>query len=78
MLVKRKKLDLSTLADIENGAAGAEQNAVNIEDIMSALVEVGEIVAAQDDTIVELAGLIEDQKEVEKWQKSTITASKLA
>lgn len=60
MLVKRKKLDLSILADIENGAAGAEQNTVNIEDIMSALVEVGEIVAAQDDALVELAELIEE------------------
>lgn len=59
-LLKRKKLDLSTLADIENGAAGAEQNTVNIKDIMSALVEVGEIVAAQDDALVELAELIEE------------------
>lgn len=60
MLVKRKKIDLPTLADIENAVAGAEQNAVNIEDIMSALVEVGEIVAAQDDALVELAELIEE------------------
>lgn len=60
MLLKRKKIDLSTMADIENAVAGAEQNAVNIEDIMSALVEVGEIVAAQDDALVELAELIEE------------------
>ena len=75
MLLKRKKIDLPTLADIENAVAGTEQNAVSIDDIMTALVEVGEIVAEQDDTI---AKLTEDQKEVEKWQKSTITASKLA
>ena len=75
MLLKRKKIDLPTMADIENAVAGTEQNAVSIDDIMTALVEVGEIVAEQDDTITKLA---EDQKEVEKWQKSTITASKLA
>jgi hypothetical protein len=75
MLLKRKKIDLPTMADIENAVAGTEQNAVSIDDIMTALVEVGEIVAEQDDTI---AKLTEDQKEVGKWQKSTITASKLA
>ena len=75
MLLKRKKIDLPTMADIENAVAGTEQNAVSIDDIMTALVEVGEIVAEQDDTITKLA---EDQKEVGKWQKSTITASKLA
>ena len=75
MLLKRKKIDLPTMADIENAVAGTEQNAVSIDDIMTALVEVGEIVAEQDDTI---AKLTKDQKEVGKWQKSTITASKLA
>jgi len=75
MLLKRKKIDLPTMADIENAVAGTEQNTVSIDDIMTALVEVGEIVAEQDDTI---AKLTEDQKEVGKWQKSTITASKLA
>ena len=75
MLLKRKKIDLPTLADIENAVAGTEQNAISIDDIMTALVEVGEIVAEQDDTITKLA---EAQKEVKTWQKSTITASKLA
>lgn len=75
MLLKRKKIDLPTMADIENAVAGTEQNAVSIDDIMTALVEVGEIVAEQDDTI---AKLTEDQKGVGKWQKSTLTESKLA
>ena len=75
MLLKRKKIDLPTMADIENAVAGTEQNAVSIDDIMTALVEVGEIVAEQDDIITKLA---EDQKEVGKWQKSNIPASKLA
>lgn len=75
MLLKRKKIDLPTLADIENAVAGTEQNAVSIDDIMTALVEVGEIVAEQDDAITRLA---KAQKGKETWQKSTITASKLA
>ena len=75
MLLKRKKIDLSTLADIENAVAGTEQNAVSIDDIMTALVEVGEIVAEQDDAITRLA---EAQKGKETWQKSTLTESKLA
>ncbi len=78
MLLKRKKIDLPTLADIENATAKSEANSSSIDDVMSALAELGELFAEQDDAIVELAGLIEDQKEVEKWQKSTITASKLA
>ena len=78
MLLKRKKIDLPTLVDIENATAKSEANSLSIDDVMSALAELGELFAEQDDAIVELAGLIEDQKEVEKWQKSTITASKLA
>ena len=76
MLLKRKKIDLPTLVDIENATAKSEANSLSIDDVMSALAELGELFAEQDDAIVELAGLIEDQKEVEKWQKSTITASK--
>lgn len=81
MLLKRKKIDLPTLADIENATAKSEANSLSIDDVMSALAELGELFAEQDDAIVELAGLIEDQndqKEVKTWQKSTITASKLA
>lgn len=57
-LLKKKKLDLSMLADLENAAAGAEQNAADVNDIMTALVELGDMIAAQDDAIVELADLI--------------------
>lgn len=78
MLLKRKKIDLPTLADIENATAKSEANSLSIDDVMSALAELGELFAEQDDAIVELAGLIEDQqKGAEKWQKSTITESKL-
>ena len=57
-LVKRKELALSTIADIESAAAGAEQNAVDINDVMTALVELGDMMAAQDDALVELAEII--------------------
>lgn len=59
-LLERKKIALSILADIENAAASAGQNAINIEDVMNAIVELGDIVAAQDDAIVELAEIISE------------------
>ena len=78
-LLKRIKLNPSDAADLENAAAGAANNAVNIDDLMSAVCELAELAAEQDDALTELAGLIEDQqKGAEKWQKSTITASKQA
>ena len=57
-LIKRKKMALDLMADIENAVAGAEKNAVDIEDVMTALVELGDMMAAQDDAIVELAEII--------------------
>ena len=48
-----------------------------IEEQSDALVELAELAAEQDDALAELAELIENQqKGAEKWQKSTITASK--
>lgn len=57
-LIKRKKMALHLMADIENAVASAEKNAVDIEDVMTALVELGDMMAAQDDAIVELAEII--------------------
>lgn len=57
-LVTKKKLDLHLLADIEHAATGVDQNAINIEDITVAMLELGELLAEQDDAIVELADLI--------------------
>lgn len=59
-LIKKKKLDLGTLADIENANAGTVANSVDINDIMTAIVELGDLIAAQDDALVELAELIEE------------------
>ena len=57
-VLKRKKLDLADLADIENAVAAAKNNSDAAEDIMGALVELGELFAEQDDAIVELASII--------------------
>ncbi len=57
-LIKRKKMALDLIADIENAVASAEKNTVDIEDVMTALVELGDMMAAQDDAIVELAEII--------------------
>lgn len=59
-LVKKRTLTPDQLARLENAAAAAEQNTVNIEDITSALVELGELFAEQDDALVELAGMMEE------------------
>ncbi len=59
-LVKKRTLTPDQLARFENAAAAAEQNTVNIEDITSALVELGELFAEQDDALVELAGMMEE------------------
>lgn len=59
-LIKKKKLDLGILADIENANAGTATNSVDINDIMTAIVELGDLIAAQDDALVELAELIEE------------------
>ncbi len=78
-LLKRRKLNLPDAADLENATAGAVSNATNIDDLMNAVVELAELTTEQDEAIVELAGMIEDQqKGIEKWQKSTTIASKQA
>jgi len=47
---QQKKIDVN---DLKLRAAEGD-----VEDIMAALVELGDMIAAQDDAIVELAGLI--------------------
>ena len=59
-LLNRKKLDLPVMTDIENAIAEAEQNRIDIGDITEAIVELGELCAAQDDAIVELAEIINE------------------
>ena len=54
----KRHIDPFIHAMMENAAAAAEQNAINIEDISAALVELGELFAAQDDALVELAEII--------------------
>lgn len=57
-VLKRKTADLALLADVEKALADADQNAVNVEDVTTALVELGDMLAAQDDALVELAEII--------------------
>lgn len=45
-------------AKLDNAVGLSKTNAQNDEDIMAALVELGELFAAQDDALVELAELI--------------------
>jgi len=56
----KNKMNLHDKATLENAFAGATTNATNIEDVMNAIVELGELFAEQDDAIVELANLIEE------------------
>ena len=46
--------------DAQNANAGVSQNALSVDDIMNAMVELGELFAEQDDALVELAELIEE------------------
>lgn len=52
-------MNLKDKATLENAFANSEQNALSIDDVMNAIVELGELYAEQDDALVELAGLIE-------------------
>lgn len=60
MIVHEKNwMNLKDKATLENAFANSEQNALSIDDVMNAIVELGELFAEQDDALVELAGLIE-------------------
>lgn len=57
-LVNRNRMDLHEKAALEYAAAQAVKHEVNVDDLMNALVELGELFAEQDDALVELAELI--------------------
>ncbi len=56
----KNRMNLNDRATLENAFAGSAQNALNIDDVMNAIVELGELFAEQDDALVELASLIEE------------------
>jgi len=56
----KNRLNLNDKATLENAFAGSQQNALSIEDVMNAIVELGDLFAEQDDALVELASLIEE------------------
>ena len=55
----KKVLNPSERAKLENASAGVFLN-ISIEDMMNALIELGEMASGQDDAVVELAELIEE------------------
>lgn len=59
VLIRKSGMTPKEKTDLENASAKAEQATANDEDIMAALVELGELFAEQDDALVELAGMIE-------------------
>mgnify|MGYP000252310335 CR=1 FL=1 len=59
--INRSALTPAEKDALENATAGVAVNSINAEDLMSALVELGDIIAAQDDALVELAELIEEE-----------------
>lgn len=56
--IKRKVISEAMQKKIEVAFAKSNTNEANAEDIMSALVELGELFAAQDDALVEIAEII--------------------
>lgn len=60
-LVKRRTMGIKEQAELETALVTALSGAENAEDITNALVELAEMLAAQDDAIVELAELIEEE-----------------
>ena len=57
--IMKKVLNPSERAKLDNASAGVFLN-ISIEDLMNALIELGEMASEQDDAIVELAELIEE------------------
>ena len=55
----KTNLSPSERAKLDNASAGVFLN-ISIDDIMNALIELGEMASEQDDAIVELAELIEE------------------
>lgn len=53
-----KGLTPAERAALDNASAGVITNGASIEDLMNALVELGELFAEQDDALVELAELL--------------------
>lgn len=54
-------MSLSQQAQLEHALANSIANKDNIEDVTEAILELGEMIAAQDDAIVELAGMITEE-----------------
>lgn len=47
-VLKRKQMELDKLADLENAVAAGEKNSIDIEDVVNAVLELGELIAEQE------------------------------
>lgn len=56
--IKRKVIPEAMQKKIEVAFAKSNTNEANAEDIMTALVELADMIATQDDALVEIAGLM--------------------
>ena len=61
--IKKVGMTPAERATFDNAAAGAVVNGQGVDDLMNALVEIGELIAEQEDALVELAGMIEEEGE---------------
>lgn len=57
--IRQNSMTPAERAAYDNTVACVNLNGLNINDLMNALVELGELFAEQDDALVELAELIE-------------------
>lgn len=48
-VLKRKQMELDKLADLENAVAAGEKNAIDIEDVVNAVLELGELITEQEE-----------------------------
>lgn len=56
--IKRSAMNAADMAKLENAVAKSNMNEANANDIMTALVELADMIATQDDALVEIAGLM--------------------
>jgi len=42
-------MELDKLADLENAVAAGEKNSIDIEDVVNAVLELGELIAEQEE-----------------------------
>jgi len=49
-IITKRKMDIGEAKDVENAIAGFEKTNIDIEDIVNAVLELGELIAEQEET----------------------------